>query len=301
MTTETNFQEEAQKIWAQLDAEDSGQKVVEPAETTEVADDGSAATAAQEASDTQPTSDGQSEQQPEEDDPKVLRTKIAGLESMLNQLAGRVRNAEGHIGGINSQMKQRLEAAKTVVASGGDAPTAREIQAAQASPEAFAALEKEYPEFAKAMKPLQDAIDSRLAAIERGQTAKPQPTQEAVPSNAVSQDDLVEANRKLKVEIRHPGWEQLVKTAEFHGWYAQAPLEIKMLASGDEPESAIRLLDLYAESRKASPQAQRNSRRFESAAALPTGTRSSVKTKQVDEMSGDEYWRYLDQIDKQKA
>lgn len=75
-----------------------------------------------------------------------------------------------------------------------------------------------------------------------------------------------------------------------------------MLAAGDEPEQAIRLLDLYAEFvNKPNPTTQRDTRRLETAAVLPTGTRSSVKTKNVDEMTGEEYWRYLDQIDKQKA
>lgn len=290
MTTETNAQDEAKKIWEQLDSEDSGSTTVETG-TIEETDPQIAevtAPAATKVEDKQTPAD-------EEDDPKVLRNKLAGMEAIINQLSGRLRNAEGHIGGLNSQVKSQIEAARKTEAAGAKAPSAGEISAAQGSPEALAALERDYPEFAKAMQPAIDAaLGSRMAELEKR-------LQSSIPSAGqnLSRQELDVFKAELTVEAKHPGWQAKVAEAEFIGWLNSGPRELKMLAASDDPADAIRLLDLHEASKTNS--VSKTSQRLSAAAALPTGQRAQVRTKNVDEMTPQEYWRYLDQLDKSKA
>lgn len=290
MTTETNAQDEAKKIWDQLEAEDNGET-----QSVSLEEDSPAEVTAEAATET-------SEQETpaeDEDDPKVLRNKLAGMEAIISQLSGRLRNAEGHIGGLNSQVKSQIEAARKVEAAGAQAPTAGEIQAAQASPQALAELERDYPEFAKAMKPAIDtAIAQRMAEFERRIPQGGQPTQQAMP-DVVTKQEIETFKAELRVESKHPGWQEKVAGAEFVGWLNSAPRELKMLAGSNDPGDAIRLLDVFESSKQTQP--SKTTQRLSSAAAMPTGQRSAVRTKSVDDMTPQEYWRYLDQLDKSKA
>ena len=78
----------------------------------------------------------------------------------------------------------------------------------------------------------------------------------------------------------------------------QALEHLAVLAGSDEPADAIRLLDLFKQTDGARQQQQSA---LDAAAALP-GRRSSQGAKQVDpsKMSKDEYWVYLDQLDRQQ-
>lgn len=284
MTTETSNQEEAKKIWAQLEAEDNG--TAEPSDAA-VVDETPEPDTAQAVSESQ-----ESSRTEDEDDPKVLREKLAGMEAIINQLSGRIRNAEGHIGGLNSQVKQQLEAAKQVKAAGAEAPSTGEIRAAQDNPQAMAELERDYPEFAKALKPAIEAtLASRIAEFE-----KRIPQQQSQPAGDFASKQEIQAFKaELRVESKHPGWQEKVAKPEFIGWLQSGPRELQMLAGSNEPSDAIRLLDIYEESRKTSG---KSNTRLNSAAAMPTGQRSAVRTKNVDDMTPQEYWRYLDQLDK---
>ena len=160
-TQETaNPQEEAQKIWDQLDAEDKGEahpsdngespnEHLAPANHTEAAP-ANKADANASGAETAPTSES------------VLMDKIAGLETILGQVTQRLRNAEGHIGGLGSQMKQQLHAAQQVTSKGGEAPTAGEIRAAQSNAKAMESLKRDYPEFAEAMEA---ALSEQMQAL----------------------------------------------------------------------------------------------------------------------------------------
>lgn len=289
MTTETTAQDEAKKLWDQFDAEDNGAAVA--AEKVEPAD-ADAAGAAQAA----PASQEQQATSEEEDDPKALRNKLAGLEAIVTQLTGRLRNAEGHIGGLNSQVKQQLDTAKAVAAAGAQAPSATEIRAAQASPEAMARLESEYPEFAKALAPALDAtLNSRFAEFEKRLPKQDAPT-------GVTKAELEQFKAEQKIEVRHPGWQDTVKGADFIGWMGSVSREVSLLAASDEPADAIRLMDLYTESKakRPDPLTEQRTQRLSSAAALPTGQRTAARTKNVDDMTPAEFWAYQDQLDRQQ-
>ncbi len=281
MTTETNQQEEAQRIWEELDAKDSGKPEPEP----------QPAVTAEEAA-TETPSEVQPEQVQNDEDPAAMRNKIAGLEAIVTQLQSRVRNTEGHIGGLSSQLKSQLEAAKAVQRSGGDAPSVKEIQAAQGDPVELQKLQEEYPEFAKVLAPAIDAaVAQKLSAMDTNK-------------NDSQILDVVRAENErfkafMEVEFAHRGWQSEVKKPEFQGWISKAPREVRMLAESPEPADAVRLLDLFKESQKA--QATPQTKGISTASALPAGRNSGARTKSVNDMTPQEYWAYLDQLDKQKG
>lgn len=286
-----NQQDEAKKIWDQLEAEDSGRAQPEfsngdsPGSQLDQANSANLAPANL-ADANQGGVDGVQAEQ-------ALMDKISGLESMLGQVTQRLRNAEGHIGGLNSQLKQQVQTAQQVTARGGDAPTAGEIRAAQANPEKMNALKRDYPEFADAME---SALNERLSALEQRLATQQQPAQQS----GVSYEEIANLRSEMAVEIRHPGWKDRVQTPEFSGWLRRQPREVQMLAASDSPQDAVRLLDLHNDA--SSSVTSQRTQRLASAAAIPSGrSGSNTRAKAVEDMTPQEYWAYLDQLDKQKA
>lgn len=285
-------EEQAQQIWNQLDAEDAGQAPAGDAElpggdNVEIIDDHDDSTPAGDTADGEGGGDDAiGEGTPEQ----ALLDKITGLEQMLGQVTTRLRNAEGHIGGLGSQLKQQLQTAHQVTTKGGDAPTAGEIRAAQQNPQAMEDLKRDYPEFATAME---SALNERLQQLEQRFQA-PQAQQPAV-----QQVDINRLRAEIQVDVQHPGWQETVQTPEFVGWLTRQPREVQMLAASDSPQDAVRLLDLHQEA--ITPVTSQRTQRLQSAAAIPSGrSGSSVRTKAIEDMTPQEYWRYLDQIDQQK-
>lgn len=284
-----NPADEAKKIWDQLEAEEAGTTVLAPPETEKPeAEATDPAPADNHKADAADAKRGGEEAAPAGD--QVLLDRIAGLETLLSQVTQRLRNAEGHIGGLGSQLKQQLQTAQQVTAKGGDAPTAGEIRAAQASPEAMARLKADYPEFAEAME---SALNERLGALEQKIAQQPAPT------SAVTPDDIAKLRAEMAVEVRHPGWQSRVQTTEFMGWLQRQPREVQMLAASESPQDAIRLLDLHEDAVKSS--SSQRTQRLSSAAAIPSGrSGANVRQKAVEDMTPEEYWRYLDELDRQK-
>lgn len=290
---QVNPQDEAQKIWDQLDAEESGRAPApalepQPQEAQPEANPTETVTAEEAVA---PAS-GEEEVKTGE---QLLMDKIAGLESMLTQVTQRLRNAEGHIGGLGSQLKQSLQAAQQVTAKGGEAPTATEIRDAQKSPEAMARLKADYPEFADAME---SALNERLSSLENQLKQQLQQQQPAQPT--VTPQEIAQLRSEMFVEVKHPGWQERVRTPEFVGWLQRQPREVQMLAASESPQDAVRLLDLHSDALKSvtSPRTQRLS----SAAAIPSGrSGTNIRQKAVDDMTPEEYWRYLDELDRQKG
>lgn len=259
----------AEELWQEMDQEERGASAPSP-EPALVQEQDTAPPAVE----------------PPERDPFLseLMDKVSGLEAQLAQTTTRLRNAEGHIGGLNKQVKA---ARATTEAQGHQAPTAAEITAARTDPESMAALKRDYPEFAEAMSA---ALKAELEEFKKQIPQQQQPTEPAVTA-----EDLQTLKNDMFVEVHHAGWKNVVRTAEFAGWLGRQPGEVQMLASSAEPDHAVRLLDLY----KARQKAQVSDAGLSSAAALPSGKSGTrVSQKSVDDMTPDEYWRYLDEQDR---
>ena len=288
-----NPQDEAQKIWDQLEADEVG-GAQPTTDTTDFPQDSEPSLA--ESTTAAPADKADAPGGSEDEAPtaeQALLDKITGLEAILGQVTHRLRNAEGHIGGLNSQLKQQVQAAQQIAAKGGDAPTAGEIRAAQQNPEAMTSLKRDYPEFADAME---SALNERLSSMEQRLAAQPQQVQQP----GVGREDINRLRSEVAVEIRHPGWQDRVQTPEFVGWMQRQPREVQMLAASESPQDAVRLLDLHSQA--ANTATSQRTQRLSAAAAIPTGrSGSSARAKPVEDMTPQEYWRYLDEIDRKKG
>jgi hypothetical protein len=285
----TNPNDAAKDIWLELDAQEAGDSP--PSDERAATDEQLEQASRQDPVVRQPAPvAGDKQQDQSSPEHQALLDRIAGLESTLNQATQRLRNAEGHIGGLNSQLKQQLQSAHQVTAQGGDAPTAKQLVEAQKSTKAMEALRRDYPEFAEAMGAV---LEEQMQEVAK---RIPQPTQ-AQPS--ITAADLSQLRAEVEVEVRHPGWKDTVSQPVFRGWLGRQPREVQMLAASESPQDATRLLDLYFDGTKTSS-AQRT-QRLSSAAAIPSGRSGvSARAKPIEEMSGQEYWAYLDELEKHK-
>lgn len=200
--------------------------------------------------------------------------------SAITALAGRVRNVEGHIGGLTSQQKElkaTLEAAgKAAAAAGGVAPTAAEVAAAAGSSAKWKQMQEDFPEWAEAM-------EERLATVGRSSAA---PVDVEKLRAQVRSEVLREVNFD-RVEDVHEGWQDTVKKPEFAAWLKIQPEKTQALAASERPKDAIKLLDNYAESNKKAapagdPPADDSKARLEAAVA-PTRGRAATKPEPITE------------------
>lgn len=292
---------QAQELWDQIEAEERGDAAPPPKD-----EPGTAAAAAEVVDDAGPAH--QADPAPEDDPyaglPQKVRDEIFGLRNTVQQLSGRVRNAEGHIGGLRTQLQRDLQAAATAAAkAGSDAPTSEQIGAASKSPAALAKLVEDYPEFGGAVKEAMDAQAQEIAALRETITRRPQVDEGQ--ATAALKDQLID----LTIRTKHPAWKQDVTAPDFDQWVARQPREVQALRNSNDPEDVIRLLDIRTaqtqaktlveqKQDRATQQRRTNALR---AAGIPAGrSAASIASKDLDALSPEELWRHLDEVESAK-
>jgi hypothetical protein len=298
MTTANVQKEEKQKIWEEQEAADAAKASGVLPKAAEETPPAEATAPAKEAAAPATADEPKAAAEPAKDDPyanldPVVADEIRGMKSMMEDYAKQLRSANGHIGGLTSQLKALKEVQGTVKAAGGDAPTATQLKAAQGDAGAMAKLKADYPEFASA---LDAALEERLKPVQDSIAAKPAAAEGDAPMTRKEYADLL-------VEEKHEGWKEVVKTPAFRGWLEAQPQEVKALGASASPRDAIRLLDLHKEARKSTGQEQEDQARLAAAAAIPNGRRqpSQVRAKPLEQMNKAELWAYYDEQDRQAA
>ena len=263
--------EQAQKYWQELEAEANAdapqdlESVSTVANTSATADDNT-----------------------EGEDPYVglsdyQKAKLIGLETQNTQLANRLRNVEGHIGGLKSQISAQQ------LAQNHRAQAANDLQQARGNPKAMEEWRETYPEFVDGVESL---LQARLHEF-RSELASNRAPQGVTP------EQLDHRLNEHTVEVMHPGWKADVLKPEFIGWIQQQAHEVRALASSPAAADAVRLLNIYKEGLHSHSQAvvQRNAR-LEAQSSIPSGKSGGSRGKSVDQMTDAEYWAYLDRQEK---
>lgn len=225
-----------------------------------------------------------------------------------DQLAERLRKAEGHIGGLSSENKrinEQLAAAKAAAAAVKEAPSQAQVATAKASTEKWDQLKTDFPEWA-------DALEERLGA----QATQPdldglrnQIREELTPqlasdiSTRLKAEIAAETEGRL-VNIAHRGWKDTVKTPDFVTWYEQQPADVKALGASSTAEDAITLLDSFKAATAGKPNAAtikaQRQQRMQEAASVARGTQGGAPVKSSDDMTPEEYWAHLARQDAAK-
>lgn len=203
-----------------------------------------------------PTEPQKTEEDPWKDVHPTVKAQFDSVNSRLQSLdriEQQQRNLQGVLGGINTQLKTALAAAKAVKESGGEAPTQAQVKAAAVSPEKLAAMKEDFPEVAE----LIDQMEKRVAAVEAAKA--PAVDVEALREEIRKEYDerltkaelRAEESRQLaSIDAKHPNWEAVIKTPEFDAWWAKQPQDIKALSASRQASDVIRVLDAYSEQQK---------------------------------------------------
>lgn len=159
----------------------------------------------------------------------------AGLRESIVGLPGRLRNLDGHIGGLTSQAKElraTIAAAQAAAKAVGDSPTDSQMAAATQSSEKWDQIKEDFPDWAEAM-------EERLSKVRGGSSAAPVDV-------AALKAELRQEIALDSVEEAHAGWNATVATPEFSTWFNSQPDDIKALANSDRARDAIKMLDAFA-------------------------------------------------------
>lgn len=162
-------------------------------------------------------------------------------------LPTRLRNIEGHIGGIKSALDQALAAGKAAATrTGADAPTDKQVAAAGSNSEKWKSLKEDFPEWAEAME---ERLSAVLAQAKPG--AAPAVNVEEIKAalagdvgEAIS-EGLGQAEERAYVRMKHPTWRTTVNTPEFKSWLGTQPADVKSLAESEVGDDAVKLLDTF--------------------------------------------------------
>lgn len=180
-----------------------------------------------------------------------LQTKLAGFE----KLPARFSVVEGHIGNLNlvtRSLKAAMEKAnEKSTAKGQEAPSNTEVQRAMKDPARWTQLEQDYPDWVAAVKPEFDDLRAAIAAT-KSEPFDPAPLEkkfdERITKTTADFESQFEA--RLPLYMKHGNWKATVRSEEFKAWRATQPQDVNALGASENPDDAVRMLDLYSADRK---------------------------------------------------
>lgn len=248
----------------------------------------------------------------QEDPYAGLHPAVAERLKSVDGLAQRLRQTEGHIGGLGSQLKDvqqenvRLKtdlaaATKAAAASGAATPTTAAVQAAGKNSEKWKALQEQFPEWA-------EAVDERLGAPQvppdldalRTQVRDEITSDLTTRITADVRASIAAETESRLVNIAHRGWTDTVKTQAFVDWMGKQSPEVQALGASPVAEDAIQLLDSFKDSQKGLPppvdpakiKADRQAR-LKEAASIARGSNALAPVKSEEDMTPEELWNYF--------
>jgi hypothetical protein len=279
--------EEAQQLWdeeaAKLDADDqsANQQMATAPEDSLLEDEPIAEEAAPDVEPEDPLA-GLSD---------VVRAKLAQIDELATanaQLLHHVKTAEGRVAAMQREFQQARVAQQQVAPQ--EAPSQGQIANAAKNPEKWEQLKEDFPEWAGAME---EYVASKLGSVQSQQGLDPQQVaafvQQQVDQTKVEMRQAIE---EARVDGKYENWKDTVNTLEFTQWFTVQSPEIRSLANSDSARDAIRMLDMFHETKKRSASDIRQERGQRLAAAATTRPGQTPPPKTLDDMSPEELWNY---------
>ena len=279
--------EEAQQLWdeeaAKLDADDqsANQSMATAPEDSLLEDEPIAEEAAPDVEPEDPLA-GLSD---------VVRAKLAQIDELATanaQLLHHVKTAEGRVAAMQREFQQARVAQQQVAPQ--EAPSQGQIVNAAKNPEKWEQLKEEFPEWAGAME---EYVASKLGSVQSQQGLDPQQVAAFVQQQVdQTKAEMRQAIEEARVDGKYENWKDTVNTLEFTQWFTVQPPETRALANSDSARDAIRMLDLFHETKKRSASDIRQERGQRLAAAATTRPGQTPPPKTLDDMSPEELWNY---------
>ena len=279
--------EEAQQLWdeeaAKLDADDqsANQSMATAPEDSLLEDEPIAEEAAPDVEPEDPLA-GLSD---------VVRAKLAQIDELATanaQLLHHVKTAEGRVAAMQREFQQARVAQQQVAPQ--EAPSQGQIVNAAKNPEKWEQLKEDFPEWAGAME---EYVASKLGSVQSQQGLDPQQVAAFVQQQVdQTKAEMRQAIEEARVDGKYENWKDTVNTLEFTQWFTVQPPETRALANSDSARDAIRMLDLFHETKKRSASDIRQERGQRLAAAATTRPGQTPPPKTLDDMSPEELWNY---------
>jgi hypothetical protein len=279
--------EEAQQLWdeeaAKLDADDqsANQQMATAPEDSLLEDEPIAEEAAPDVEPEDPLA-GLSD---------VVRAKLAQIDELATanaQLLHHVKTAEGRVAAMQREFQQARVAQQQEAPQ--EAPSQGQIENAAKNPEKWEQLKEDFPEWAGAME---EYVASKLGSVQPQQGLDPQQVAAFVQQQVdQTKAEMRQAIEEARVDGKYENWKDTVNTLEFTQWFTVQSPEIRSLANSDSARDAIRMLDMFHETKKRSASDIRQERGQRLAAAATTRPGQTPPPKTLDDMSPEELWNY---------
>lgn len=221
----------------------------------------------------------------------VVRAKLAQIDELATanaQLLHHVKTAEGRVAAMQREFQQARVAQQQVAPQ--EAPSQGQIVNAAKNPEKWEQLKEDFPEWAGAME---EYVASKLGSVQPQQGFDPQQVaafvQQQVDQTKVEMRQAIE---EARVDGKYENWKDTVNTLEFTQWFTVQPPDVRSLANSDSARDAIRMLDMFHETKKRSASDIRQERGQRLAAAATTRPGQTPPPKSLDDMSPEELWNY---------
>lgn len=190
----------------------------------------------------------QVEPEPEKTEPVVEEQKptvdpLAEMKAHLEQFEKRIRNAEGHIGGLNHNQKllqETLQASKAAAQAVDDKPTQKQMSDAVGNPREWEDLKADFPEWAAATERFLEHKIGGKPSVDVDEI-KRQVQSVRAETEASIRGEIIDSS----LDAVFPGWKDEVKTPAFGGWLSTQSEDIQKLGASPRIGDAARLLRLY--------------------------------------------------------
>jgi len=279
--------EEAQQLWdeeaAKLDADDqsANQQMATAPEEPPLEDE----PVAEEAAPSEEPED------PLASLPEAVRAKLAQIDELATanaQLLHHVKTAEGRVAAMQREFQQARMAQQQVAPQ--EAPSQGQIANAAKNPEKWEQLKEDFPEWAGAME---EYVASKLGSVQPQQGFDPQQVAAFVQQQVdQTKAEMRQAIEEARVDGKYENWKDTVNTLEFTQWFTVQPPDVRALANSDSARDAIRMLDMFHETKKRSASDIKQERGQRLAAAATTRPGQTPPPKSLDDMSPEELWNY---------
>ena len=217
----------------------------------------------------------------------ALKAMLEGISTKVGEvdkLGQRFKSFEGRLGHVQNAIAAANAAAKV---GGAGAPTQAQVKEAMQSTAKWDALMADMgPDWKEAFEEklaAQAAVLSKNApAVDAGKIKKELEEGFTRSVHEISEASTQKARQLTQLDIKYPTWEQDIKQPEFKPWLdAQAP-EMQALMGSDSATDALKVLDAYAEHRKAAEKQEKNKARL-AAAVTPRQATSGGPSVLPDE------------------
>ena len=218
-----------------------------------------------------------------------MSQEINALKEANAQLLHHVKTAEGRVAAMQREFEQARRAQQSVAAA--DAPTQGQMSAAAKNPEKWEQLKQDFPEWAGAME---EYVGAKLGAIpQQNQALSPEAVAQFV-QGKVAEVEQTFARRleEARIEGKYENWKDTIRASDFTAWFAMQKPEVRALAESPLAKDAIRMLDMFEESKKRSATEIKQERGARLAAAATTRPGHTPPPKTLDDMSPEELWNY---------